>query len=216
LIRRALIEAIRGQICAEEKAKEGQIHLTALLRCKNRTIDFFTDLEKKDTFPLALWRGKTLHREIETFLKRYFKDAVIEPTMIKTFKFGSEEIWVHFTPDMITKDAVIEIKTVKRLGKYRDTVEYRPYEHDLDQLKCYMALRGVLKGYLVYYVLEKNDFTVFEINLHPNEVKTLIDFILDRLVQYLSDEIWENPVYKWECRYCGRKKVCAGCQEKSD
>ncbi len=88
-------------------------------------------------------------------------------------------------------EAVVEVKTG------RDLPDNAPREHHLLQLKVYMKLLGVDRGYLLYVTPER----VVE---HPVEAG---DVDVEGLVREAVRDS-ARPRYQWECRYCPYRRLC--------
>jgi len=200
----------RIAIDIDQRRKEfiNVIHLTDLLGCPYRKMRYKQGVFIRENKAMAVWRGRSLHGEIEKVLSEIFKDGEKEKTVSVQFLIEGRAIDLYLTPDFLTKDYVMEIKTVKRLRRDREFNLKEPFDHDLAQLKAYVSLLDKQDGFLVYYELSENKFTVFRISLTESRRKAIREIIARKLERWVKGEYPKKSEYDWECRFCEFKKEC--------
>jgi len=191
----------------------GDIHLTDLFGCPYRKRRYKEGVFIRETKAMALWRGKSLHYQIEHALRLILGKGEVEKTYVLTYLIGGREVHLYLTPDFIAGDCVIEIKTVRRVRFDRRTRTSLPYPHDLAQLRAYIALLGKEKGFLVYYELLGNRFVVFEEKLGRGWKERVKNDVIKRLEMWVKGEFPRKSEWRWECRFCEFIEECVGVEK---
>ena len=105
----------------------------------------------------------------------------------KTFEKSVGKYTVYGTPDLYDGD-VVEVKFTRFVPK-------EPRPHDVLQLRLYLWLLGLERGYLWY--LSPDDWVEFEVKGSVSDEDVI--------------ELIENPKYpmwSWECKHCSLKDNC--------
>ncbi|MHA1616856.1 MAG: CRISPR-associated protein Cas4 [Candidatus Njordarchaeales archaeon] len=177
--------------------KENEIHVHDLVRCKHKSKmeDLFPEFarspspnifigEAVDEFvkKIVEMQREKLFQDLETTEVEISREIVIEK------KDGAEKVVIIGKPDIILSDAVVEIK-------YARSIEDKPLDHHVMQLKTYMFLTKKEKGYLIYITPRGLKEFKIEENVDEEFVKKLL-------------QEWSSPRFEWECEYCQFREIC--------
>lgn len=183
----------------DNKKRKGR-HVSDLVYCLRKTYwrtrpDYEEELS--DDSVLYFVRGRSL------------EDLIDKLFPLKQVKVTLNEI--VGTIDAVSAENIpVEIKTTKRLFKSE------PYDHHIKQLTYYMAMRNSQKGILLYYELQPNKLTVFELQLTKKELADIRTDILNANTQLNQILEFEDPYLVqppedgkgWECKFCDFRKEC--------
>lgn len=172
-----------------ESYRNGIIHITDLVRCKERLrlLQEYPMLYKLEPYYLL---ANLLHEGTELRLSRLMK-CKTELDYDGPFTKTIGEFTLTGKPDIIMDDG-----TVVDLKFPRDVKNNQPNEHHVMQVRLYLWLLDKEKGKLVY--LTPNKSVEFEIEGKPDDDEVLL--IIDQ---------WTSPRWDWECSYCEFSCVCS-------
>ncbi len=176
----------------QHEHEETRIHVHDLVRCKHKSYMETIFPEFASVASPVLFIGEAVD-EFTKLLVTRFKEIFpnlesTEKEIEKTVEYDDKIITIVGRPDILLKDAVIEIK-------YSRLVNEEPLEHHLNQLKLYIFLTGKPRGYLIYFMPTGIREFIVEEEITEDFVKSLIDS-------------WKSPRYEWECQYCNYRYIC--------
>ena len=109
------------------------------------------------------------------------------------------------TPDAVSDDHVVEIKTCNRLPD-------EAYPHHAMQLNAYLGLLGKSLGYIVYICKRDGNVRVFQIGYDERMFQDLLSRAA-RLHRHLREDSPPPPEPSFICNYCEWKWQCYRMQQ---
>jgi len=177
----------------EHERKEDTYWVSDLVMCPQKRVYSLSFPELTFNLNINTITGTILHEGLEKMIKDIFGDqALVEEEVEKTVTIDNRTIRITGRPDVIIIDnnekIPIEIKTVNGYSEL-------PFEHHAEQLKVYLWLLGVRRGYLLYKLPEGFAEFVIEANVTDDDI-----------IKYIKDG--KKPRYDWECKYCPFATFC--------
>jgi len=177
--------------------EETKLHVHDIVRCKHKSVmeTMFPEFMRSPSAHIFI--GEAIDEFVKKIIEIKREDLFpdLESTEIEVSREirleddGEEKvITIIGKPDIVLRDAIVEIK-------YSRTIEDKPLEHHVMQLKLYLFLTNKKKGYLIYVTPRGMREFVIEEEVSDDYVKELL-------------RSWSSPRFEWECDYCHYKEIC--------
>lgn len=179
-----------------QEDRSNTIHVTDLTTCIRKSYYI-----KKYGFPMdkkmAFWMlfGALVHEIVNPTIAEAFNG---QTEVRKTYKFGDIEI--EATPDILTDNMVIEVKTCARVPE-------RPYSSHQEQINAYLHIFDRPKGLIVYISRTELDIRTFE---YYGDAQ-LFNYTLDKALA-LYKALESNTPPDCNIPLSERKFYCRNCQ----
>jgi len=198
-----IYEAFRRFLVRHLRPRDDAVHVGEVCGCLrkayyNRKYGSLDLRHYAETKYVILGLGLSTHAVLEEVLREMGFET--ERQVERRLTLGEGNVTIAGTPDAFNGEAVIEIKTTKRIPE-------RPYEHHLMQLNAYLWMLDCYRGYIVYIDKSKGYVKVFE---HRFSEKLLGEFLrraisLWKAIKYdIPPERERGPL----CNYCDWRWMC--------
>ena len=157
------------------------IHVHDLTRCSNKRVmeERYPELAEKTLFVPSVQIGQALHTFVQALPTIDRAEQVFERRVNRHLVVGS--------PDIVTEDAVYELK-------FRQRLYDKPLEHDVWRSSIYAWLANKPYGHIIY--------------LNPREFREWVGTpVSTETVLYLIEHP-KSPRWDWECRLCPFALYC--------
>lgn len=224
-IEKEIIDYIKKNNAESASKRIDAVHLYDLLPGCLRKSWFSKKMHVEDSEQNVLWylRGHGVHDFIENLYAKY-KGAKTEQRQ----EYDIDGNKILFTPDIMTNEAIIDIKTAAKLRKEEC------YPHHKTQVMWYCALTGRKTGILIYFTflkyseelkryISEEHLRAYKFNFLEQELEMARNEMKERFYKfkgYLDRNEMPpkelKPNEEWACSYCQYKTTCNGVAPQSE
>lgn len=193
----------RGLKREMEREYRDEIHVTDILYARRRVLRelYGEEVEKRDIYRYL--RGRAIHGLLQDLLGQEMN--------------GEGEVRVEYvgvvgSVDYVGNDVMVEFKTT-----YSSRESGYTREIAVKQLRLYMAMAGVSKGYAVIMYMRGDEIVGMEeflIELSEEDIVEARRFIRERAekirraIREKDPAIAPRCLFTWKCRYCKWRSMC--------